>query len=137
MTPFSWIVTVGTFAILYPIESAPGPSAGIVAALIFIVSAWATGLVFSNLLANKVWRRVIFAGLLVSGASAVYVVNGNHSTLLGAVSRLAPNVLVAEAALGKSSLSSIAILFAIAALSLFAARVVFQPEPDCNHDSIK
>jgi len=125
MTPFSWIVTVGAFAILYPIAQSPRPSAGIIAALIFIVSAWATGLVFSNLLANKVRRRVIFAGLLVSGASAVYVVNGNHSTLIGTVSRLAPHVLVAEAALGNSSLSSIAILFGIAALSLFAARWSF------------
>jgi hypothetical protein len=125
MTPFSWIVMVGAFAILYPIAQAPKPSAGIIAALIFMVSAWATGLVLSNLLANKVGRRMIFASLLVSGASTLYVVNGNHSSLLGTVSRLAPHVLVAEAALGKSSLASIAILFGIAVLALFAARWSF------------
>jgi hypothetical protein len=125
MTPFSWMVTVGAFAILYPIAQAPKPAGGIIAASMFIFGAWATGLVFSNLLANKVWRRVIFGGLLVSGASALYVVNGNHSTLVGTVSRLAPNVLVAEAAVGKSSLAAIAILFGLTVLALFAARWSF------------
>lgn len=125
MTPFSWLVVAGALAILYPITQAPKPIGGMVVALLFIVNAWATGLLLSNLLASKVWRRILFASLLLSGASAIYIVNTNLSTLLVKLSRLGPHVLVAEAAIGKSSWPAIAILFGCAALTLVAARWSF------------
>ena len=81
--------------------------------------------VLSNLLAQKVWRRVLFASLLLSGASAVYVVNGNHSTLLATCFPVSTERFSGGVALGKRSLASIAILFGIAVLVLFAARWSF------------
>lgn len=123
MTPFSWLVLTGAFAILYPLAQAARPFAGIVAGLLFIALSWSSGLLLSNLLISRVWRRALFATLLLSAASAVYLLNGNHSSMLANLS--GPHALVAQAAMGKSPLSSIAILLGLTLLMLLAARWSF------------
>jgi len=125
MTPFSWLVMAGAFAIVYPIAQAPRPFAGIVAALLFISMAWSSGLTLSHLLTIKAWRRVLFVFLLVITAIAVGMFTRNHPNLLTNFSWVEPHVLVAQAAMGKSSLFSIGILLGFAALALFAARWSF------------
>lgn len=123
ITPFSWLVLAGALAIVYPLAQASRPFAGIIAAMFFIVLSWSMGLVLSSLLTSRVWRRALFAGLLLGGASAVYMLQGNRPRMLANFS--GPQSLVTQAATGKSPLASIAILFGLAALSLLAARWSF------------
>ncbi len=113
--PTSWLILVASLGISYPLLHAPSPVAGIVSALLLVVSAWQTGIAVAHLLSVPRWRKVFvvvgFVGLL---AAAVSFRNGFGAGDLNAVMSFSPVALVLKASFGKGA------GIAIGALTLWA-----------------
>lgn len=79
ITPYSWMVAAGSLAICYPLAHAPRPWAAMTAALLFIAMSCSIGLAIAHLLSIAVWRRLLFAVLILLCAAAAYVLSGKDA----------------------------------------------------------
>ena len=125
ITPYSWIVVAGSLAICYPLAHAHSPWAAISATLLFIAMSCTTGLVVTHLLSIGVWRRLLFAVLVLLCAPAAYLLSGKAVARLWQVFWALPTDLVARAALGKNPTLAIGSLLVLNILTLAAARWSF------------
>jgi len=98
--PSAWLVIAGSLAILYPLSQARNPIAGVVAGLLFIVTAWLTGLGIAGLLNSASWRKLLWvAATATLLAGGVYAINGGPAGNL-LWSEFLPMRLVVDAATG-------------------------------------
>jgi hypothetical protein len=107
--PFAWMVLAGSFAIAYPISHARRPVEGIIAASLFLVISWLTGLTASQLLSVERWRNLILLvlGVLIGGvATAVFYGQISFERYLSVIS----TKLVANPALGEQTIFSFGVL---------------------------
>lgn len=121
ITPYSWMVVVGSLAICYPLAHASRPWAGITAALLFITMSCSTGLAIAHLLNVAVWRRLLFAVLVLLCAAAAYVLSGKDAIRFRDLPFALPNKLVARAAAGNHPILAIGSLLLLNVLALAAA----------------
>ena len=119
--PFSWLILVGSLGICYPLVRAQNPLAAVVAALLFIVWSALVGLTIAHLLPIKVWRRMLFAALLLAGVGIFFLVTREGAAGLMALSAFLPSALVSRAAMGNQSLLAVGELSVLAAVTLLAA----------------
>jgi hypothetical protein len=126
ITPYSWMVVAGSLAICYPLAHAPRPWAAIPAALLFIAMSLSTGLAIAHLLSIAVWRRLLFAVLVLLCASGAYVLSGKSAAGFRQFSWALPTHLVARAAVGKNPMLAIGSLLILNVLALAAAWWSFQ-----------
>ena len=98
IAPISWMIVTASVALVFPLLNAPNPVAAIIAALLFFVFAWLAGLTVSQLVAIPIWRKILFAVLVIVSASICYYVVRNGS-LPGF---FITTQLVTRAALGQS-----------------------------------
>jgi hypothetical protein len=124
--PSSWIVMAGSLAICYPLTHAPRPWAAIAAALLFIVMSCSTCLAVAHLVNIAVWRRLLFALLVLLCAAAAYVLSGKDAARFWHLSWALPTDLVARAAVGKNPMLAIGWLLILNLLTLAAAWWSFQ-----------
>lgn len=101
MPPSAWLVIAGSLAICYPLAHARNPGVGIVAGLLFIATAWLTGLTIAHLVNSAAWRKLFWTALL-----ALLVVAGLHVIRGGTPGDLlsspfSPVMLVVRAAMGE------------------------------------
>jgi len=106
ITPYSWIVVGASLALCYPLAHAPKPWTAITAVLLFIAMSCSTGLAVAQLLNIAVWRKRLFAFLVLVCATAAYVLSSDASGV-AQVTRLLPSTLVADASIGKNSMLAI------------------------------
>jgi hypothetical protein len=121
ITPYSWMVVAGSLAICYPLAHAPRPWAAITAALLFIAMSCSTGLAIAHLLDIPVWRRLLFAVLVLLCAAAAYVLSGKDAARFAHLSWALPTNLVARATVGKNPMLAIGALLTLNVLTLAAA----------------
>ncbi|HKO99268.1 MAG TPA: hypothetical protein VJU86_19875 [Pyrinomonadaceae bacterium] len=124
LAPSAWLVVAGSLAICFPLAYTRQPLAGVVAGLLFIGIAWATGLTISHLLHSAFWRRVFwFAGLTGLALAAVFVIKGGALRSLAALP-FSPTVLVERAAMANTTVqtaSSLALLATLLVVVVIAA----------------
>ena len=121
ITPYSWMVVAGSLAICYPLAHAPRPWAAMTAALLFIAMSCSTGLAIAHLLSIAVWRRLLFAVLVLLCAAAAYVLSGKDAARFLHFSWVLPTDLVARAAVGKNPMLATGGLLLLNVLTLAAA----------------
>jgi hypothetical protein len=109
IAPYSWIVVVASFALCYPLAHAPKPWAAITAALLFIAMSCSTGLVVAQLLNIAVWRKRLFAVIVLVCAVAAYVLSREPSGF-AQITWMLPSNLVADASIGKNPMLAIGLL---------------------------
>ena len=126
ITPYSWMVVAGSLAICYPLAHAPRPWSAITAALLFITMSCSTGLAIARLLSIAVWRRLLFAVLVLLCAAASYVLSGKDAASFRHFSWALPTDLVARATVGKNPMLAIGSLLMLTVLALAAAWWSFQ-----------
>ncbi len=121
VNPYSWIVIFGSLAICYPLARAPRPVPGLLAALLFIVWSWLTGLTISHLFRFAAWRTLLFAvALLLLLWMASFVVNGKEGAHFVRFSAVLPTDLVVRAAMGTNSSLAVSALLMLNILTLAA-----------------
>src|SRR5947208_11814142 len=102
ITPYSWMIVAGSLAICYPLAHAPRPWLALAAALLFIPMSCSTGLAMAHFLTIAVWRRIMFAILVLLCATALYVLSGEDAGPFRQWSWVLPTNLVTSAAVGKN-----------------------------------
>lgn len=125
IAPYSWIVVAASVAIGYPLAQAPGPFSAMIAALLFISMSGMIGLAAADLLRIAVWRRWLFA-LVILICAAIYFLSGQDNMQPADLLRLLPTNMVAGPAVGKNSLLAISALLMLNVLSLAAMRWSFR-----------
>lgn len=99
MAPSAWLLVAGSLAISYPLLWSRHPLTGIVAGLLFVTTAWFTGLAVTHLLHSSFWRRMLwFAMLIVLAFAGMYLIKGGSLRSLSALPFF-PSVLVERAAM--------------------------------------
>jgi hypothetical protein len=137
MPPSAWLVFAGSLAICYPLARAHNPLAGIAAGLLFIVTAWLTGLTVTCLLNRAAWRRSFWiAALALLVLSGIYVFRGNAAASLIAFT-FSPAGLVTRAAMeaGTAPLISLAMLATLSVVAGAAALWSFKMSLDTAGES--
>lgn len=125
LPPSAWLALAGSVAILYPLANARNPGAGVIAGLLFIATAWLTGLTIAHLLNSATWRLLLWIVALASLAAAgVYVIRGGASRDLLSLS-ISPAGLVVDAAMANWKVP-LAIMGILAAAAGSAALWSFQ-----------
>ena len=119
--PYSWMTVVGSLAICYPLAHAPRPWLALSAALLFIPMSCSTGLAMAHLLTIAVWRRILFAVLVLVCAVAVYVLSGKDVGHFWQWPRVSPTNLVVRAAMGKNPTLAMGTLVMLNVLTFGAA----------------
>ena len=125
ITPYSWIVVAASLAIYYPLAHAPRPFSAMSAALLFISMSGMIGLTIAQLIRIAVWRKWLFA-LVILICAAAFILSGKDNSQFAQLLRLLPTNLVAGPAVGKNSLLSISALLVLNVISLAAMRWSFQ-----------
>lgn len=111
ITPFAWLVVAASVAIALPLGQASHPFAGIVAAILFVMSSWLVGLTLAQLVSIAVWRKVLSAAILGLTAIGFYMVRGSLVNFR-ALSFL-PARFVSQAANGEGIANSLVALTAL------------------------
>jgi len=119
--PYSWMTAAGSLAICYPLAHAPRPWLALSAALLFIPMSCSTGLAMAHLLTIAVWRRIMFAILVLLCATALYVLSGEDAGPFRQWSRVLPTNLVTRAAVGKNPTLAMGTLVMLNVLTFAAA----------------
>ncbi len=119
--PYSWMTVAGSLAICYPLAHAPRPWLALSAALLFIPMSCSTGLAMAHLLTIAVWRRIMFAILVLLCATALYVLSGEDAGPFRQWSRVLPTNLVTRAAVGKNPMLAMGTLVMLNVLTFAAA----------------
>jgi len=131
--PFAWMVVAGSLAIAIPLARAPRPLAGMVAALLYILSAWLLGLTVSQVLTVPHFRRVLF--WIVVGAFAVigfYIARTDKAFTSLPTIRFSPATLVTKTALGESIWLPFGLLLLMLVITGIAAVWTFKFSLDAN-----
>ncbi len=118
--PSAWLVIAGSLAILYPLSQARNPAAGVVAGLLFIATAWLTGLTIAHLLSSQLWRRLfwIAAVVILIEGGAYAIKRGHVGDLLW--SEFFPMRLVVDTATGSRDGGSIKTITLLIVLTVAA-----------------
>jgi hypothetical protein len=119
--PYAWIVLAGSLAICFPIIRAQNPIAGVIAALLFIAFSGFTGLAIAQLLSLRVWRRLLFAALVLSGLIIFYLVQQPGMKRWSSLLPYLPTTLVKQAALGPRAWVAVGELALLAVAAFFAS----------------
>ncbi|HBB94405.1 MAG TPA: hypothetical protein DC054_03365 [Blastocatellia bacterium] len=125
IAPYSWIVVAASFALCYPLVQAPRPWAAITAALLFIAMSCSTGLAVAQLLNIAVWRKRLFAFIVLVCAIAVYVLSREPSGF-AQITWMLPSKLVADASIGKNPMLAIGSLLLLNVPVFVAVRWSFR-----------
>jgi hypothetical protein len=119
--PSAWLALFGSLAILFPLAHAQNTAAGIVAGLLFIVTAWFTGLTIAHLLNSPSWRKLLWiAAIAILIAGGVYVIKGGRAVDLLSF-QFVPSRLVVDAAMESQHSATFASLGILLALAIAAA----------------
>jgi len=121
ITPYSWVIIAGSLTICYPLAHAPRPWSAITAALLFIAMSCSTGLAIAHLLSFAVWRRVLFAVLVLLCGAVSYVLSYKDVARFPQFFRVFPTGLVTGAAVGKNPILMIGSLLMLNVLTVAAA----------------
>ena len=108
ITPYSWIVMVGSLAIGYPLAYAVSPGAGMAATLLLVTMSCLIGVSLAHLVSIAKWRPFLILFLIVSASGAFLLSTENAGRLLQ-VFRF-PVELVTTAAMGRSRVVVISLL---------------------------
>ena len=106
ITPYSWVVVGASLALCYPLAHAARPCAAITAAPLLIAISCSTGLAVAQLLSIAIWRKRLFAVLVLVCAVAAYLFS-REANGVAQITRLLPNNLVADASIGKNPILAI------------------------------
>jgi hypothetical protein len=126
MMPYSWMVVAGSWAICYPLASAPRPGAAVTAALLFIAMSCSTGLAIAHLLSIAAWRRLLFAALVLVSSAGSFVLSDKDGARFLQFSWVLPAELVCRAAVGENPMLAIGALGVLNVLAFAAAWWSFQ-----------
>jgi hypothetical protein len=120
--PLVWMIVAASIGLVYPLIQAPNPIAGVVALLLFVVTAWLLGLTVSQLVSVAVGRKRIVVGILglLTIAVIAFVREGDRLDLADRLSVVSTK-LVANPALGQRLLLSFGLLVALLTISAIAA----------------
>lgn len=123
--PFAWMVVAGSIAIAYPLAHAPRPVEGSLAAILFLIIAWLTGLTVSQLLGVRTWRNriLLVLGVVIGGiATAVFYGQTDVAQRLSLVSTR----VVTNPALGVETIFSLGVLAALLVVAAVSAAWSFR-----------
>jgi hypothetical protein len=121
LPPYTWLIAVGSLAILYPIIRAANPTPGVIAGFLFIVFSGFTGLTIAQLLSLSVWRRLFFAALVCSGLVISFLVQQAGTQFWSSILPYLPTKLVKQAALGPGSWIAVGELVLLATAAFLAS----------------
>lgn len=120
ITPYSWMLVAASVGICFPLAHASRPGAAITAALLVIALSCSTGLAIDQLFNIAVWRRLLYAGLVL-GAAIAYAASGQNGARFPQIVRISPTEFVARAAVGKNPILEIGALVMLNVLALATA----------------
>lgn len=120
ISPFTWILTAASLALVYPITRAANPLAGVVALLVFILFALSLSLTIAHMLSNRLLRRWLIA--LVIAAVGSWLVTGRLSSIVSWM----PHHLVAEVAVAAKPFGSFGVLVFITIVSVVLSLWTFK-----------
>jgi hypothetical protein len=116
--PYAWIVLGGSLAIAYPIFRAPNRAAGLAAAGLFIAFAAFTGVTAAQLLSRRLFRKLLFAAVLLSGLVVFYLAQTEGRARVLSLAKYLPTTLVASAALAPNPWLAVLALAGLAMLMM-------------------
>jgi hypothetical protein len=121
MPPYAWIIIGGSLAICYPIIRARNPTAGVLAALVFIAFSALTGLTVAQLLSLSAWRKFFFAALLLAGLVVSYLIQQGRTERWITLSSYLPTTLVTRATIGQRPWMAVFEIALLATAAFFAS----------------
>ncbi len=119
--PYTWIIVAGSLGLCYPILRAPHATAGVIAALLFVVFSALTGLTIAQLLQLAFWRKLFLMVALLAGVIGFYLSQNNGGGTWQSLSSSTSLLPVTRAALGIQPWIAVGVLALSTTIVFFAA----------------